>query len=301
MLKIIFLCLLFLLINPQSKAAWIKQDLESQFIIKQGYSRQSFVLLQQDANGYEFLEKHRVSSLNYDFFGEVNLSKKLSFTTTANAVIFTDNITKNFTQNESNYSVNGQRLINASLGTRRQLFRSPFFALSSRLSYIRNNKSKDLNYNKLFGSMPDMLDTGLLIGFGTGEVFINRFTEASAVKPRKLFAIVDLGYRASVQNIKLKQKGYTEANLNITLGHQFTQIGAMILIESFNTYANKSPFVVTKYQYTGELYRILSVLSTSFIFDINKVTKLQLGFAKDIGGFYNRNTNSFSLGFWINA
>ncbi len=301
MLKTILLYLAFFLLSTNSKAAWIKQDLESQFILKQGYARQSFVLLQQDEKSYEFLEKHRVNLTNYDFFGEINLTKKLSFTTTANAAIFKDDVTKNFTQNEINYTTTGQSLLSTSLGIRRQVFRSPFCAFSTRLAYIRYGKPANSNYNKLFGTKPDMLDTGILIGLGTGEAFINRLTATSTAKPSKIFAIADLGYKVRVDNIKLKQKGYTEANLNFTLGHQFTQIGAMILVESFNTYSNTSPFVTSKYQYTGELYRILSVLSTSFIFDINKVAKLQIAFAKDIGGFYNRNTNSFSLGFWVNA
>jgi hypothetical protein len=278
MLKTIFFCLALLLLNAKAKAAWIKQDLESQFILKQGYSSQSFVLLQHDERGYELLEKHRVNAANYDFFSEVNLSKKLSFTATANAVIFKDNITQNFTQNEVNHTSKGQGLLSASAGIRRQVFRSPLFAFSTRLAYTNYGKSTNLTYNKIFGSRPDMLDTGILIGFGTGEAFINRFTSASTAKPRKIFAILDLGYKASLQNIKLKYKGYTEANFNITLGHQFTQIGLMMLVENFNTYSNTSPFVISKEQYTGELYRILSVLSTSFIFDINKATKLQLAF-----------------------
>jgi hypothetical protein len=272
-------------------ASWVRQNLSLQVIIKQNYNHQTFSTLRTD-KGYvkyiESLNKHELTTSDYDFFAELGLFKGISFYTTAYASVFKDSMTNN-RYPKDNKTITGNTIVNSSFGIRQQLFKNNILAASTKMSYISSGV-EDLNYYFIFGNKPSMVEFGAAIGFGTSEAFNNRLLQ-SDTKLKKIFIIFDNSYKLGLKRF------YREMSTNITLGYELKDIGAMFLIESFNTLAPQNPLSSQKFnQYT----LLLSKLSTSFVFNISSYASLQLSFSKDVGGQNRKQGNGLSLGIWFN-
>jgi hypothetical protein len=116
----------------------VRQNLSLQVIIKQNYNHQTFSTLQSD-KGYvkyiESLNKHELTTSDYDFFAELGLFKGISFYTTAYASVFKDSMTNN-RYPKDNKTITGNTIVNSSFGIRQQLFKNNILAASTKMSYI---------------------------------------------------------------------------------------------------------------------------------------------------------------------
>ena len=287
------LSLLFVLYlhSHLSFAGWLKLNGEAQLFATQKYSSYDSNYKQNLTIG-DSMEtadvKTKTQTMQYDLFAELGLTKKTS-------IIFSSLVTQLnqdvYVQSQSyqNYSVKKDSVINyGSVGLRRQLFRGWNLAGAMQTSFINPGQMSD-EQKSLFGYTSKTAEARLLLGAGTGEVFLNHIIQSKFkkhyIKQTKVFAIAESGIR------KNTYYNFYELRNDYTLALELNDLGVMMLLQMFDIY---------RFRQQNNMQNL--TLRKFSLSTVNKFTDnlwVSFGMEKETDGYLNRSANIFSIGVWL--